>query len=156
MATRATSGCTRCVQDGRGRDPGRWAPPAQPLPCHPSEAPAARFLPHGFQLIEANKRDFQALLSARALAATLEQRAAAEADLAALARKRGPRAERWEAAFRVLHAELAAIKASLAAFVTSCRAAAFANGSASCAAQAQAQARRAAADLAVGPDVEEI
>ncbi|GAB4817218.1 hypothetical protein N2152v2_004264 [Parachlorella kessleri] len=69
------------------------------------------------QLIEANKRDFQALRDALQAAASPDERQRHQAEIDKLLRRRGDRAKRWEAAFGVLHAELAATKQRMGEFV---------------------------------------
>ncbi|PSC70437.1 dentin sialophospho [Micractinium conductrix] len=69
------------------------------------------------QLIEAHKKDFEALGAAMAGAASEAERERHSAELERLHRKRGERAKRWDAAYGVLHQELSASKARMREFV---------------------------------------
>ncbi|KAL4448359.1 hypothetical protein ABPG75_005578 [Micractinium tetrahymenae] len=69
------------------------------------------------QLIEAHKKDFEALDAAMRGASTEAERERHRAELERLHHKHGQRAKRWDAAYRVLHQELSAAKARMAEFV---------------------------------------
>lgn len=74
------------------------------------------------QLIQAHKKDFEALAAAAAEACSPADRERLRSELERLHRQRGERAKRWDQAFRVLHQELAADKARMAEFVASLQA----------------------------------
>ncbi|KAI3426306.1 hypothetical protein D9Q98_008679 [Chlorella vulgaris] len=69
------------------------------------------------QLIEAHKKDFEALDAAINGAASEAEREQHRLELDRLFRRRGARAKRWDAAYSVLHQELAAAKSRMAEFV---------------------------------------
>lgn len=69
------------------------------------------------QLIEAHKKDFEALHAAAAAASSEAEREQHRAELQRLHQRRGERAKRWDAAYRVLHRELSAAKARMSEFV---------------------------------------
>jgi hypothetical protein len=93
------------------------------------------------QLIQAHKKDFEALAAATAEASSLAERERLRSELERLHRQRGERAKRWDQAFRVLHQELAADKARMAEFVASLQA------------QHAQQAQQAGQPAASGPPV---
>eukprot|EP00887_Chlorella_sp_A99_P007400 scaffold2.g7400.t1 len=144
------------------RPPAPAAPITSRQEYEAAEAAFARDYDTYFRLhqrIEANKKDFAAMAVAIEGAGSAEARARYQAQVDALWARRGERAERWDAAFRGLHAQLAALKARMADYVAACRGGRGGGGGAGDGGGAQRapQAGKAAAPpLAPGPEAEKI
>ncbi len=112
-------------------DAGRLPQPPPALPGHAAYAAAAEEFNRRYgsyfelhQVLDANRRDFEALQEAVDGAETPAERTAAEAEVERLWTRREARARLWEAAFIVLQAELTEWKAALEAFAEARRTAA--------------------------------
>lgn len=108
------------IEQHAGRQPEEAAPISSKQEYHEREAAFGRKYEVYFrlhQLIEANKKDFAALRDALRQACTPGEKQRHQAEIDKLLAKRGERAKRWDAAFRVLHSELSAAKRRMGEFV---------------------------------------